>query len=73
MYILKILLPLQPVQRGWGGGGATYFHGGPLQITKMGRFMNDNTFSRFLGSVNMNLMLQSSMIYIYIICKFGMD
>ena len=32
MYILKILLPLQPVQRGWGGG-ATYFHGGPLQIT----------------------------------------
>ena len=32
MYILKILLPLQSVQRGWGGG-ATYFHGGPLQIT----------------------------------------
>ena len=31
MYILKILLALQPVQRGWGG--ATYFHGGPLQIT----------------------------------------
>ena len=33
MYILKILLPLQPVQRGWGGGGVTYFHGGPLQTT----------------------------------------
>ena len=38
---------------GWGGVGDTYFHGGPVNITKMGTFVNDNTFSRYLWSVNM--------------------
>ena len=28
MYTLKILFPIQPVQWGWGGVGADFFHGG---------------------------------------------
>ena len=49
IYIFKILFPLHPVQRGWGGGRDTYFHRGPVNFTKMGTFMNYNTFLGIWG------------------------